>query len=132
LADKAKFLPGRIFITPGALAAFEESGEEPWPYLWKHIHGDWGDLSPEDIAENELSLREGFRLLSSYELKDGTRVWIITESDRRSTTVLLPSVIVHNPTTVRASPRYAALRLRPNSIPALLESVSSKQQFCHS
>jgi hypothetical protein len=27
---------------------------------------------------------------SSYELRDGTRIWIITEADRSVTTILLP------------------------------------------
>jgi hypothetical protein len=56
----------------------------------RHLTGDWGDLEVEDKVENELSLREGFRLLSAYHLPDGTKVWIITEADRSVTTVLLP------------------------------------------
>jgi len=55
----------------------------------RHASGDWGDLDPQDKAENELSLREGFRILSAYEL-EGTRYWIITEADRSATTILLP------------------------------------------
>jgi hypothetical protein len=51
--------------------------------------GDWGDLSPDDAAENELALREGFRLLSAYGRGD-RRFWVITEADRSVTTVLLP------------------------------------------
>ena len=51
---------------------------------------DPGDLSKADIAENWLSLREGFRILSAYTLSDGTKIWIITEADRSSTCVLLP------------------------------------------
>jgi len=39
---------------------------------------------------NALSLREGFRLVSSYLVGDG-RIWIITEADRSSTLLLLPS-----------------------------------------
>jgi len=53
-----------------------------------HARGDWGDLSKGDIEENELSLKEGFRLLSAY---SGEReIWIITEADRSATTVLFP------------------------------------------
>jgi hypothetical protein len=89
--EKEKFLPGRILSTPGALAAFQDSGEEPWPYLDKHIHGDWGEVDEHDRKENELSLVHGFRLLSAYTLKNGVKIWIITEADRRSTTILLPS-----------------------------------------
>ena len=51
--------------------------------------GDWGDITKEDAAENDLSLREGFRLLSAYGVGD-RRFWVITEADRSVTTVLLP------------------------------------------
>jgi hypothetical protein len=29
-------------------------------------------------------------VFSAYELRDGTRIWIITEADRSVTTILLP------------------------------------------
>ena len=40
--------------------------------------------------KNELSLIQGFRLLSVYQAADGKEFWIITEADRSSTAVLLP------------------------------------------
>ena len=86
-----KFQPGQIMATPGALDAFEASGESPLAFLERHLDGDWGDLSPEDIRENELSLQHGWRLLSAYRLSTGVKVWIITEATRESTTILLPS-----------------------------------------
>jgi hypothetical protein len=79
-----------MLATPGALDAIASSGDDPLDFLFRHLDGDWGELSPEDIAENELSLREGFRLLSAYSLRDGSKIWIITESDRSATTILLP------------------------------------------
>lgn len=85
------FALGQVVMTPGAMAAFEASGDDPLAFLFRHVTGDWGELSPEDIAENELSLREGFRLLSAYKLSNGERIWVITESDRSSTCMLLPS-----------------------------------------
>jgi hypothetical protein len=92
----AKFQPGMVVATPGALAAFEAAGEVLLTYLSRHLGGDWGELSPEDIRENELSLNCGSRLLSAYCLGNGTRIWIITEARndvgfRESTCVLLPS-----------------------------------------
>ena len=83
-----KFDPGRIVATPGVLDAMASSGDDPLDFLCRHLDGDWGELSPEDIAENELSLREGFRLLSAYSLRDGTKIWIITESRGRLTASL--------------------------------------------
>ena len=86
-----KFSPGRLVATPGALAAFEAAGEEPWDYLLRHLAGDWGELDEEDKQENEYALRNSLRVLSAYPLKTGQRVWVITEADRSVTTFLLPS-----------------------------------------
>ena len=83
-----KFSLGHLVATPGALEALND--ESFWPYIKRHTNGDWGDVCAEDKAENELSLKEGFRLLSAYHLPDGLKIWIITEADRSATTILLP------------------------------------------
>jgi len=46
-------------------------------------------VSEEDRQENELSLQQGFRLLSAYCSAQGVKFSIITEADRSTTTVLL-------------------------------------------
>lgn len=85
-----RFPLGRLVATPGALEALNEAAESFWPYITRHGNGDWGDVGQEDKAENELSLKGGFRLLSAYTLQDGKKIWIITEADRSATTILLP------------------------------------------
>ena len=85
-----RFSLGRLVATPGALRAFEASGERPLPYIDRHLFGDWGDLDAEDCATNEDAIRLGLRILSAYHLKDGAKLWIITEADRSSTCLLLP------------------------------------------
>jgi hypothetical protein len=40
-------------------------------------------VPPEDSKENECSVREGYRIVSSYPVGIG-RIWIITEWDRSS------------------------------------------------
>ena len=87
----SKFPLGQVVATPGALDAFTEAGEEPVTYLARHAAGDWGEACEEDAKENEFSVENGFRILSAYTLKDGTRIWVITEADRSSTCLLLPS-----------------------------------------
>jgi len=67
------FALSRIVATPGALAALERSGETPATFLRRHVCGDWGELSAHDRTENEESLEQGFRLLSSYRLTDSTK-----------------------------------------------------------
>ena len=59
-------------------------------YFARHAAGDWGDLSPADRRANREALKHGDRLLSSYNLPGGGRVWIITEWNRSATTLLLP------------------------------------------
>jgi hypothetical protein len=81
---------GRIVATPGALAALERAKQPAACFVSRHASGDWGELEPTDVAENEYSVAHGFRLLSSYRTDAGDRLWIITEADRSATTMLLP------------------------------------------
>lgn len=84
----AKFPLGRLVSTPNALASI--SHPELLAALHRHATGDWGEVDEHDRKENELSLKEGFRLLSVYRTTHGVKFWIITEADRSVTTVLLP------------------------------------------
>lgn len=84
------FTLGQIVATPGALQALEEAGHTASEFLDRHVSGDWGDLCLEDKASNEEALVDDLRILSAYRLKDGTKIWIITEADRSVTTILLP------------------------------------------
>lgn len=72
--------------TPGALNAFAATGENPINYIVRHMNLDPGSLGAEDQLANLQAVREGTRVFSAYELRDGTRIWIITEgrSDRHS------------------------------------------------
>jgi hypothetical protein len=66
-----------------------EAWANPFDYLARHATGDWGELCAFDRRQNQIALRDGLRVLSSYEVPAG-RVWIITEADRSVTTILLP------------------------------------------
>lgn len=52
---------------------------------------DWGEVDQEDWKLNDEAVQENTRILSAYSLKSGVRIWIITEADRSSTCILLPS-----------------------------------------
>ena len=80
---------GMTVITPTALARIDQ--EDVLAALRRHAQGDWGLVCKQDWLENEISLREGYRLLSVYEDRSSTKFWIITEADRSVTTILLPS-----------------------------------------
>lgn len=57
--------------------------------LIRHANGDWGLVDSEDKTANDIALLSGSRLLSAYEI-ESRKIWIITEADRSSTTVLFP------------------------------------------
>jgi hypothetical protein len=85
------FPAGQIVATPGALALLERANKSPVEFLTRHLRGDWGDLCRDDKDQNELSLKYGFRLMSSYQVMDTEKLWIMTEADRSVTTLLLPA-----------------------------------------
>jgi hypothetical protein len=82
---------GHVVMTPGAAAL----GVDFTPYLARHAQGEWGELDYFDRRQNDTAVRQGYRILSAYNvpLPDGEseRIWVITESDRSATTVLLPA-----------------------------------------
>lgn len=86
-----RFPLGRIVATPGAVDLLERYGKTPAEYLNRHLAGDWGDLGAADKRENELSVRRGYRIFSVYEISPLNTIWIITETNRSSTCILLPS-----------------------------------------
>ena len=86
----ARFELGAVVATPGALAVIGNAGQVPTDFLKRHAKGDWGDLDAHDKEQNEIALRDGSRLLSSYQTFKSETIWVITEADRSSTCLLLP------------------------------------------
>ena len=87
----ARFPLGRVVATPGALSLLASTGTNPVELLSRHQSGDWSEVPPENARENARSVRNGWRILSSYLVgEDGSKVWLITEADRSSTCILLP------------------------------------------
>jgi hypothetical protein len=70
--------------------ALRKAGQQPGEFLTRHVNREWCDLSDENRKENDYGLEHWFRLLSSYRTNAGDKLWIITESDRSVTTLLLP------------------------------------------
>lgn len=86
-----KFSLGQCVATRDALEILKREGVEPRLLLQRHASGDAGVLDEEDKALNAVAIRtcQG-RIFSSYKLSCQITVWVITESDRSATTILLP------------------------------------------
>ena len=81
---------GLMCITPSAKDELQTLGYNYQLLLHRHHRGDWGDLDSDDLDANEDALHTGARLFSVYLIND-VKFWVITEADRSSTTILLPS-----------------------------------------
>ena len=84
-----RFKTGRPTVTPAATTALELAKVPDILLLARHIHGDWGDLDERDCLQNELAVLLELRILSRYVLPTGSVIWVVTEADRSSTTILL-------------------------------------------
>jgi hypothetical protein len=88
---RQRFELGQLVATPGALEVLGELEVSPSELVARHAAGDWGAVSAEDARENEFSVKEGLRIVSSYPLgEEARKVWVITEWDRSSTCLLWP------------------------------------------
>jgi len=97
LAPDAKFNLGDVFITTGAMLRLSgpKYGDA---ILLMHQTGEWGAVCDEDKAANNQAIELGNRILSAYPINPleeckghgENTVWVITEADRFSTTILLP------------------------------------------
>lgn len=85
-----RFPLGRVVATPGALSALEKAEQLPAEFLDRHVNDDWGDVPDADKQENEVSIEQGFRILSAYTTSAADRIWVLTEADRSTTILMLP------------------------------------------
>jgi hypothetical protein len=86
-----RFQLGRLFMTPGAIEALQESSQSSQEFISRHVRLEQGELSSEDHKENLFSGDKALRIFSAYKTSQGVKLWIITEADRSATTILLPS-----------------------------------------
>jgi hypothetical protein len=83
------FRLGAVGATAGALNLLDRTGMKSAIFLDRHQRGDYGTVGAEDFRANMAAIEDGDRILSAYTL-GGERLWIISEADRKSTTLLLP------------------------------------------
>ena len=89
MSKKPLFKLGQVVATANALAFANQCQIDLFTLLKRHHSGDWGNLCSDDKDSNEMALITGERIFSSYEFETD-KIWIITEADRSTTTILLP------------------------------------------
>jgi hypothetical protein len=84
------FALGRTVATAHAVRVAEEQGVQLGELIFRHQHGDWGDIHAEDRGLNEAAILDGERIFSVYRVSPYRTFWVITQRDRCYTTVMLP------------------------------------------
>lgn len=77
---------GELTISPGVQQSVKQ--EEVQEFLARHKKRDNGDLDYVDV--NLFAPENWFRTFSAYHDSNGVCVWVVTESDRGITMVILP------------------------------------------
>jgi hypothetical protein len=84
-----KFEIGKTLATKGVI---ELIGYKGCAYLTLlHASGDYGDICESDREINDWSIENGARIVSVYEKLFSEKIYVMTEADRSTTTVLLAS-----------------------------------------
>ena len=84
------FSVGTICLSRRALGILGGAGIHPLELIKRHESGDWGALSAEEQAENTRALQDGRHgIVSLYSFATALDLWIVTETDRRRTRILL-------------------------------------------
>jgi hypothetical protein len=80
---------GQITMTPSAISIIARFKVPIGDLLDRHEKGDYGEVSEQDWHENTLALLPESleRIMSVYRVGN-TKLWVITDPDRKVTTLL--------------------------------------------
>jgi hypothetical protein len=83
------FKLGQITMTPSAISIIARFKVPIGDLLDRHEKGDYGEVSEQDWHENTLALLPESleRIMSVYRVGN-TKLWVITDPDRKVTTLL--------------------------------------------
>ena len=77
---------GQILVTPLVEQRLEAA--EVRAALRRHARGDWGEVTPQQVCENERNLRDGGSVLSVFRDGGQRRFCVLTNSHRSATLVV--------------------------------------------
>ena len=81
-----RFALGQILVAPDAQEQLEAA--EVRAALRRHARGDWGEASPDAVADNERGLREAGGVLSIFRDRRDARFCVMTNGSRSATLVV--------------------------------------------
>lgn len=88
------FEAGRLVCTAGVAEAMQSSISFSCfvsQSVRRYLNADWGNLDEEDWNLNTEAVTTGGRIFAAYRSEELQQtIWLITEADRKYTTILFP------------------------------------------
>lgn len=84
---------GTIHLTDMARDALLRSQEDVADYLARHAAGDWGDVTPEDAADNDYAVAHDLRVTSAYHTQFNDCLLVVSDPSAGVTEVLRPEEV---------------------------------------
>ena len=81
-----RFTLGHILIAPNAQEQLESA--EVRAALRRHARGEWGEASPDEVADIERGVREGSGVLSIFRDRRDAKFCVMTNGSRSATLVV--------------------------------------------
>tara|TARA_R110001583_G_scaffold195118_1_gene369371 strand:+ start:114566 stop:114883 length:318 start_codon:yes stop_codon:yes gene_type:complete len=81
---------GLLIVQPDVAKLIVRDALDVRPYLLRHLVDDWGELSEKELRDNAHVILHGGEIFSSYAVSESLTLWIMSEWDRRVTTLALP------------------------------------------
>lgn len=78
------FSAGSVFATPDAIALMQLHGFSMAVLLNRFLHGDFGDIHPDDLVLNQHALSDGSRVMGVYRLASPEDINTTERSKRQS------------------------------------------------
>jgi hypothetical protein len=82
-----KFMLGKLIVSANMFASIPL--DQIFISLFRHMNGDWGDISLESWKSNEKAMIENSSIISAFCSSQGVKFYIKTELKRKFTIVSL-------------------------------------------
>lgn len=88
ISNEILFSAGSVYATPDAIALMQLHGFSMAVLLNRFLHGDFGDIHPDDLALNKNAIFDGSRVMGVYRLASPEQISATANAKRQT----LPTV----------------------------------------
>jgi hypothetical protein len=85
---KPLFPTGELAAGEVVRAQLASVGRSEIEFALRHATGDWSEMTPDEQARNLIAIEQGGAVLSRFSLRADHSVYVLTNAQRSSTTIL--------------------------------------------